>query len=254
MMRRPNCRWFALALTIFLFVRAAAADAQQSGAERAALEARAARAESSATGDSGAESARADRLAEAVAIRARLRDGDFHVGDRITVWVNGEPALSNTFTVRAGNVLAIPTMPEIPLKGVLRSELGDVLTREVKRFIKQPELRVTTQIQVAVLGAISRPGFYPVAPDAPLTDVLMTAGGPTASADFARSKIVRGSTVLANAKELRRVLDANKTLDEAGVQAGDQIVIGDRPRRFDKVTAVVGLLSVAATTLILVRR
>ena len=247
-------RWLAPAFAISLLAPARFLAAQQPlVGERQALEARAARAESSAVGDSG-DPVRSDRLAEATAIRARLRNGDFHAGDRITVWVNGETALSNTFTVREGNILSIPTIPDISLTGVLRSELRDVVIREIKRFIKNPEVQVTTQIQVAVLGAVGHPGFYSVAPGVPLTELLMTAGGPTPSSDFGRSKIVRGSAVLASAKELKQVLSANKTLDDVGIQTGDQLVIGERPRRFDRVTAVVSLLSVAATTLIFVRR
>ena len=248
-------RWLAPVVAICLVAHSQSGAAQRPmSAERATLEARAARAESLTIGDSGAESTRADRLAEATAIRARLRDGDFHVGDRITVWVNGEQALSNTFTVRAGNTLQLPTLSEISLQGVLRSELRDVLTTEIKRFIKNPEVQVSTQIHIAVLGAIGKPGFYSVSPDAPLTDVLMTAGGPAANADFGRAKILRGAATFAGPTQLRSALGANRTLEDVGIQTGDQIVIGERPRRFDKVTAVAGVLSVAATTIFLVIR
>jgi len=201
------------------------------------LQSRAARAESAAAGDD--------------VLRSRLRDGDFHPGDRITLWVNGEPALSNTFTVRAGNILVIPSLQELSLKGVLRSELRDVLLREIRRYIRDPEIQVTTLVNIAVLGAVGRPGFYAVPPDAPITDVLMTAGGPSGNADFGRSRVIRDGGDFVDAPRVRRVLEANSTLDEIGVQSGDQIVIGERTHRWQTVSAVLGVVSVLATTLVL---
>lgn len=225
--------------------------AQQStgGSERVTLQSRVARAESAGT----RQTSGADRRSEADVLRSRLRDGDFHPGDRITLWVNGEPSLSNTFTVRAGNVLVIPTLQELSLRGVLRSELRDVLLRELRRYIKDPEIQVTTLVNIAVLGAVGRPGFYAVAPDAPITDVLMSAGGPAANSDFGRSHVVRDGADVANAARVQRFLEANSTLDEIGVQSGDQIVIGERTHRWQTASAVLGVVSVLATTLVLIR-
>jgi protein involved in polysaccharide export with SLBB domain len=189
---------------------------------------------------------------QADVLRSRLRDGDFHPGDRITLWVSGEPTLSNTFVVRAGNVLVIPTLPELSLRGVLRSELRDVLLREIRRYIKDPEIQVTTLVNIAVLGTVGLPGFYAVPPDAPITDVLMTAGGPASNSDFGRSRVVRDGADFADAARVRRFLEANATLDEIGLESGDQIVIGERTHRWQTVSAVLGVVSVLATTLVLV--
>ena len=200
------------------------------------------------------QATRAERLAEASALRSRLRDGDFHAGDRITLWVNGESALSNTFIVRSGNVLAIPTLQEISLHGVLRSELRDVLLKEIRRFIKDPEIQVTSLITVTVLGAVGHPGFYTVAPNTPITDVLMSAGGPLASADFGRSRLVRGGADVGGGNQLRALLESNRTLDEIGFQSGDEIVVGERPHRWQSTSAVLGTFALLVPTLILVFR
>jgi protein involved in polysaccharide export with SLBB domain len=222
--------------------------------ERVVLESRAARAESAAKSDIERSGVKAERLAEASALRTRLRDGDFHAGDRVTLWVNGETAMSNTFTVRTGNYLEIPTLPQIPLRGVLRSELRDRLYQEISRYIKQPEIHVTTLVNVAVLGAIGKPGFYTVAPDAPITDVLMTAGGPTGNADFGRSRIVREGVDFAAAKVVRQYFDVNSTLDDIGIQSGDQIVIGERPHRWQSVSAVLGAFALVIPAAVVLLR
>lgn len=182
-----------------------------------------------------------------------LGDGDFHVGDRITLWVNGEPTLSNTYTVRSGNTLIIPTIQEISLQGVRRSELRGLLLREISRYFKNPDIQVSTLVNVAILGAVGRPGFYAVSPDAPITDVLMTAGGPAANADLGRSQIMRDGAVVADAAKLRRLLEANSPLDESGVRSGDQIVVGQAPQHWQMVSAVLGVVSLMVTTFVVLR-
>lgn len=237
--------WLSLSSTLLAHTVPCGAQQSTGGGERVTLQSRVARAESTGTRETSG--------AQVNVLRTRLRDGDFHPGDRITLWVNGEPALSNTFTVRARNVLAIPTLQELSLRGVLRSELRDVLLREIRRFIKDPEIQVTTLVNIAVLGAVGRPGFYAVPPDAPITDVLMTAGGPSANSDFGRSRVVRDGADFADAARVRQFLEANSTLDEIGVQSGDQIIVGERTHRWQTVSAVLGVTSLLATTLVLLR-
>jgi polysaccharide export outer membrane protein len=98
---------------------------------------------------------------------------------------------------------------------------------------------------------VGKPGFYSVAPDSPLTDVLMTAGGPSASADFARSQVLRGTTLLADSKRFQQALTGNSTLDDVGMQTGDQIVIGEKPKRWERFVSLVGVLALAATSVVL---
>ena len=246
-----------LAAVAALLVLAVPSLAQQMAGtnERVVLESRAARAESVAKSDTETHVVRAERLAEASALRSRLREGDFHAGDRITLWVNGETAMSNTFTVRTGNTLDIPSLPQISLRGVLRSELHERLYREISRYIKEPEIQVTTLVNVAVLGAVGKPGFYAVAPNAPITEVLMTAGGPTPNSDFGRSRVVRDGADVAAAKVVRRFFDSNSTLDDIGIQSGDQIVIGEQPHRWQSVSAVISVFAlVIPATVVLLRR
>jgi len=216
--------------------------------ERVVLESRAARAESAA------KRSDIDAGREASALRARLRDGDFHPGDRVTISVAGEAAMSNTFLVRAGNVLNIPSLPEISLRGVLRSELRDVLIREIGRYIKQPEVQVTTLVNVAVLGAVTKPGFYMVAPDAPITDVLMAAGGPAGNSDLGLSRLMRDGVSVADGSQVRRLLESSYTLDDVGIQSGDQLIIGEQTHRWQGVSALVGIASLITTTYVLLRR
>src|SRR5919108_270201 len=85
--------------------------------------------------------------------------------------------LSDTFVVRAagpsGPVLRLPNLPEIPLRGVLRSELQSHLVAHVGRFLKDTTMRVSVLVPIGVLGELAHPGYYRVPIDLPFTDIIM---------------------------------------------------------------------------------
>src|SRR6267378_7914578 len=89
----------------------------------------------------------------------------FQVGDRILLHVQGDSALSDTFTVVAGPALRLPAIGEISLAGVRRSDLEAHLTRELGRFLKDPVVQARALIRVSVLGEVVRPGYYAVPVD-----------------------------------------------------------------------------------------
>jgi protein involved in polysaccharide export with SLBB domain len=79
-----------------------------------------------------------------------------------------------------------------------------------------------------VFGDVNAPGYYAVAPDALVGDVLMRAGGLARTADPDRMTVRRGPTTLVVADALRRAVVAGQTLDELGLRAGDEIVVPAR--------------------------
>src|SRR5439155_14869154 len=115
-------------------------------------------------------------------VAAQSRATTFQVGDRILLHVEGDSALSDTFSVVAGPALRLPNIGEIPLAGVSRNDLEAHLTRELGRYIKDPVVQARALIRVSVVGEVSRPGFYAVPVDLVLPDALMLAGGATQAA------------------------------------------------------------------------
>lgn len=176
---------------------------------------------------------------QAAAIRARLRDGDFRPGDKIILTYYSDAAHSDTLIVRAGSVVELPGKVVLPLQGVLRSELNDRLTAELLKYVKAENVNATPLTRIGVLGEVSRPGYFAVRSDIPITDAMMLAGGPTATADVARSVVKRGSGEYRSADATRRAIAAGMTLDQFGIEAGDEIVVGkndDSLARFVRVT------------------
>src|SRR3954470_21613746 len=78
----------------------------------------------------------------------------FQVGDRILLRVEGDSALSDTFTVVAGPALRLPAIGEISLAGVPRNGLEAHLTREIGRYINDPVVQARALIRVSVVGEV----------------------------------------------------------------------------------------------------
>lgn len=194
------------------------APSDQNVLSRSELEAQAAAAE------------RENRASDAAAIRERLRDGDFKVGDRVVVTVQGETFVTDTFTVRAGQVISLPNIPDISLRGVLRAELTDHLTREIGRYIRSPSVKTTSLIRVAVLGEVRQPGFYSVPADFLASDVIMAAGGPSTLADLKKTEVRREQKVLLDKKEMQDAIASGMTLDRLDVRPGDEFVVGQQKK------------------------
>ena len=174
---------------------------------------------------------RDNRSLEAAAIRQRLRDGDFQVGDRIVVTVQGETFLTDTFTVRTGRTISFPNLPDISLQGVLRRELNDHLKREIGKYVRDPSVKATSLIRIAVMGEVARPGYYSVPSDYLASDAIMAAGGPTPLAELKKSTLRRGNSILLDRAGMQQAIAAGATLDKLDVRPGDELVVGKKTQR-----------------------
>jgi protein involved in polysaccharide export with SLBB domain len=179
---------------------------------------------------------RAAKRSEAELVRQRLTEGDLQVGDQLNLFVTNEPNFSKTFGVAAGRVLVLPGLPEIPLRGILRSELQGYLTEKLKTYIREPEVRAETLIRLSIFGAVGSPGFYQVPAINLAGDAIMAAGGPSSNADPAKTVIRRAGVEIWTRDAFQEALIQGLTLDQLNLRAGDELFIGERSRK--------GLLSV----------
>lgn len=232
----------------------AAGDSSHSEATRPQLQALAITTERDAAAASDA-STRQQKQMQAATIRARLRDGDFDVGDRILLSIRGDSLVSDTVTVRAGRMIRLENMPDISLQGVLRSELQDYLTTQLARYIKRPDVQTTSLVRVAVMGAVNKPGYYQLPADIAMADAIMIAGGPTTNADVNRTQLKRGTDVLYSSALLGQEVAKGATLDQLNIRPGDQIQIGERHRtNWGMIASIVGITAGLVSTFVVLRR
>jgi hypothetical protein len=194
------------------------------------------------------------RSGEAWLLRTRLEKGDFQEGDRILVQVEGASIMTKPETLvvqsgKNGKILQLPRMADLSLDGVLRAELADRLKEHLSQYIKEPVVRATPLVRVAVLGSVGHPGYFYTAADIPLSDVIMQAGGPGGNADLGKVAIRRGTEVIWEAKDTRSALADGLSIDQLHMRAGDEINVGEK-RSFPWTTVLsfsVGLVSVLIT-------
>lgn len=158
-------------------------------------------------------------------IRQRLTEGDFRLGDRVALYVEGEPTLPDTVAVEAGPEITLPLFGSIPLHGVLRSEISDHIAEALSEYIRDPVVRAEGLMRVSVQGGVGRPGFYVLPASMLVSETLMAAGGPIQNAKLEDLRIERGSTILMDGDELQQRLREGYSLDQLNMRAGDQVVI-----------------------------
>ncbi|HSA54662.1 MAG TPA: SLBB domain-containing protein [Gemmatimonadaceae bacterium] len=169
--------------------------------------------------------------APAAVARTRLRDGDFRPGDFLLLEVQGEEALTDTFTVAPDLTVLLPPpiVGALPLKGVLRSELQDHAATFVRRFVRDAVVRARPLMRLSVQGELVRPGFYHVPADAALGEALMAAGGTRPEANLKTLRIERdGKPIMSNVM-LQRAIEQGLTLDQVQLRGGEVIAVDRKP-------------------------
>ena len=179
-------------------------------------------------------------------IRTRLRLGDVRVGDRMRVWVDGQPQLSDSSAVvSTGPALVLPGVPSIPLEGVLRSELQPLIARSIDQVYRGAVVRVQLLTQVAVIGGVPRPGFYTLSPQSRIEDAITAAGGLAGDVPLRGVSIERANHQLWAPDSLQAAFRDGRTLADLGIEDGDRIVVPraalppDPYRRVQILTAIV---------------
>ena len=159
--------------------------------------------------------------------RARLNDGDFRPGDRIAILVQGDTALSDTFSVWRDGALHLPspTVGTLPLTGVLRSELQDKVQSFIARFVRNPMVRARPLMRLSFQGEYAHAGIYGVPADAPLAEAFMAAGGTTPNANMNKAKVQRGGRDYMDSRQLQAAMADGRTVDDLGLRDGDQFVM-----------------------------
>lgn len=162
---------------------------------------------------------------EARLIRERLELGDFRVGDRIQLSVQGETGIPDQVTVEPGPAITLPVFGTIPLAGVLRSELEGHLTEHIGRFVRNPVVTAESTVRLGVMGSVGGAGFYHVPADALLDETIMLAGGLSPGADISTTHVLRAGNVVIDEAAITQALAEGRTIDQLNLIAGDQIQI-----------------------------
>jgi polysaccharide export outer membrane protein len=133
-------------------------------------------------------------------------------GDRLQVFVWGQPDLSVTVPVRPDGRVSTPLIEDLEAVGRTPTELAREMEQVLSEFVRSPEVNVivldfvgTFSNQIRVLGQAVEPRAVPYRERMTLLDVMIEVGGLTAFAAGNRSRVVR--TVEGRSEEIRVRLD-----------------------------------------------
>jgi polysaccharide export outer membrane protein len=146
-------------------------------------------------------------------------------GDRIHLIVEGEEALTDTFTVSPAMTVTLPTVGEISVANVRRDRVTPHFSAALGKYFRDPVVHARTLIRVGIAGEVVRPGFYAVPADLVLTDALMIAGGTTPIAKVNDLRVERDGKRVLQGSRMRKAVGSGATFAQLGVRAGDVIQV-----------------------------
>ncbi len=197
---------------------------------------------------------RAQASEDARQLRERLTQGDFRVGDRIVVRITGGASAFDTLSVSSMRSIKVADAGDISLDGVLRSEVEERLNTQLARYFRDVKVRAQPLTRLAVLGEVRAPGFVQVPSQSLLSDAISAAGGPTTTGRLDRISVRRGGATIVAPAAFANGLAAGATLDDLGIRAGDEIVVGaKRPFNWSQVLQTTAVVVGSAATIIAIQ-
>lgn len=147
----------------------------------------------------------------------------------VNVWKEAE--LTRSVPVRPDGKISLPLLNDVQAAGLTPTQLSDELTKELKKFITDPQVTViVTQInsqRVYILGEMMRPGAYPLLPGMTVLQALSSAGGFTQFASLKKIYVLRseGGKQEKFPFNYKEVVKGRNTEQNIVLKAGDQIVV-----------------------------
>lgn len=155
--------------------------------------------------------------------------------DLIDIKVKDHPELATSAPVDPWGFIRVPYLRPIQVNGMTEGMVEEVLTQQYADFFRQPpEIEVNvaqynSQV-VYVLGAVERPGRYPLVKGRPMTlrDIVVEAGLPRPEASLWRTWIIRQTTTGQPEMwhvNLHRILFRGELANNSELRAGDIVYL-----------------------------
>lgn len=132
------------------------------------------------------ETVQRERLMTLIRNRASssFRDQNYRIGanDELEINVFDVPELNVTARVRQSGFVSLPLVGAVMAVGLTETEFHDVLKKRLSSYVKEPQVSVFIahygSQQVAVIGAVNKPGTYPLKKGSnSLLELISEAGG-----------------------------------------------------------------------------
>lgn len=181
----------------------------------------------------------------------------FQPGDavRIRVWELYEDNtrnlnLSGDYPILQDGSIILPLIGRFTVKGLAVYEVQEQLEEKLRSYLKDPYIMVYPLIRVTMQGSFNRPGSYRVDPAQSLWDLVASAGGPRAECDLSKITVERGGKVVI--KDLLSSFEKGYSLEEVGIETGDQIIVPSRKEL--QLGVIIGVINLVTSMVLLYLR
>jgi polysaccharide export outer membrane protein len=151
--------------------------------------------------------------------------------DVLHIAVLGNKDLEMTVTVQPDGRIFFPMVGEVQAAGLTVAQLTEQMTRRMQTLIRDAVVGVTVRevnsYKVFLVGAVMKPGPYPMRSDITLLQLLSLGGGVAPGAELGQAYIVRrDARIPVNVKKL---LDEGDPSQNPVLLPGDTVVIPGAP-------------------------
>ncbi|WP_017714530.1 polysaccharide biosynthesis/export family protein [Prochlorothrix hollandica] len=164
-------------------------------------------------------------------IEAKFRRYRLGPGDFVLINVQRFPDLTFQGTVNPEGAIVFPLLGTVPIQGFSLQEAQAQIQQALDQYIINPQVTLSLlaqrPVQVTVVGAIARPGFYNLA-STRIPDALITAGGSLADADLRAIQVYRtlpDQSIIEQSIDLYTPLVEGQPLPNLRLEDGDVIKV-----------------------------
>ncbi|MGE0766130.1 MAG: polysaccharide biosynthesis/export family protein [Hyphomicrobiaceae bacterium] len=143
-------------------------------------------------------------------------------GDRLRVFVYGQPNLSRLYSVDHGGAISIPLIGRVPARGLTTYQLeARIKARLGTKYVKDPEVTVdiVQNRPFFILGEVRTAGQYPYVNGMTVRTAVAIAGGYSERADKRKIQITR---------RINGLVETLDVPDDYVVAAGDTLLVYER--------------------------
>lgn len=161
-------------------------------------------------------------------------DTSLGAGDTFEVRVYGEKELSGKYSVESDGTVDFPLIGRVTVDGLEPAQVSDEIEIRLKdsEVLKSPQVSVLVTVyaskRISVVGAVSRPGNFPMASGLTVVQAIGLAGGFTSLADRNSTLVTRRQKGKTNRFRVAVERVTEGRADDFALQAGDIIYIPER--------------------------
>lgn len=155
-------------------------------------------------------------------------------GDLFEVRVYGEEELTAQYRIESDGTIDFPFLGRLEVEGRSPREVADMVAEGLRQreILREPQVTVfvaeSNSLRVTVMGAVARPGTFPVVPGMTAVQAVSMAGGFSALASQNDTVLTRrdGDRVRRFAVPMRRISDGREP--DIELRGGDIIFVPER--------------------------